>query len=295
MFLIVGLFIYIYFFYLGAGPAGKGENETERENVRWSTQPNDPATIAVAGFVMQEENQFPNRQNRQESLTMQEEMPFNQPNQLDWDARKLQAGPQSPYGVFRAAGNQGTAAQPFGVPEKVLQEGHWVGLEVIPLTPAVAKANNIPPEVPGVLIDEVTLLAADAGLLAGDVITAVNGKAVRDLKSFRRATKKVALSNRAVVSVYRDGNYRDVTVSGPEELGVAQMEAAPMILASSRSPHGYYGPCDSCHAISTIPVNTDQLMKDQGDSLAKVAPNIRAGTPPPHRSRGACTKCHIVL
>jgi hypothetical protein len=85
------------------------------------------------------------------------------------------------------------------------------------------------------------------------------------------------------------------------------MEGAPMILPTSKSPHGRLGPCDRCHAIyrngpnsnsvkpSKNALNPNELLKDQGDSLTKVAPNIRLGTPPPHRNRGACTSCHVVL
>jgi hypothetical protein len=168
-------------------------------------------------------------------------------------------------------------------------------MEVIPLTTAIAEVNGIPPEVTGVLIDEVTLLSAETGLCAGDVITAVNGKKVNDLKSFRLATREVAQSNRTNVSVYSGGKHKTIVIFSTEALGIAQMEAAPMILSTSKSPHGHYGPCDRCHAISRTPLNPNQLPKDQGDSLTKVAPNIRRGTPPSHRNRGTCTLCHVVL
>jgi ferredoxin len=184
------------------------------------------------------------------------------------------------------------------VPTKALDEGHWIGLEVIPLTPAVAKANKIPPEVTGALIDEVTLLSAESGLNAGDVVTAIDGRKVKDLMSFWAATKEVAESNRATITVYSRGIYKDIVVLVPRlwgSLGVAQMSSAPMILATDKSPHTYYGPCDKCHAISKTPLNTGQLAKDQGDVLIKVAPNIRIGMPPPHRDRGKCISCHVIL
>jgi membrane-associated protease RseP (regulator of RpoE activity) len=197
--------------------------------------------------------------------------------------------------------------QPIAASDKALIEGHWIGGEVIPLTAMIAKANSIPPDVAGVLIDEVTLLSAEVGLYAGDVITAINGKKVTDLKSFQQATKDVAQSNRATVSVYSGGKNKDIMVFSTEVLGIAQMEGAPMILATDRSPHAYYGPCDKCHVISTNAartkpilnspnaLNPNELLKDAGDNLTKVAPNIRIGTPPPHRNRGTCTLCHVVL
>jgi ferredoxin len=184
------------------------------------------------------------------------------------------------------------------VPNKALDEGHWIGLEVIPLTPAIAKANKIPPEVTGVLVDEVTLLSAESGIYAGDVVVAIDGRKIKDLMSFWLATKEVAESNRATITVYSRGIYKDIVVLVPRlwgSLGVAQMSSAPMILATDKSPHTYYGPCDKCHAISRTPLNAGQLAKDQGDVLIKVAPNIRIGTPPPHRNRGKCTLCHVIL
>lgn len=214
--------------------------------------------------------------------------PLKQPIQPGVPQGNPQPGPPAQL-------NQNAPLQPIAMPDKMFQEGHWIGLEVIPLIPAVARANSIPPDVAGVLIDEVTLLSAEVGFLAGDVITAVNGKKVTDLKSFWQATKEVGQSNRANVSVYSGGKNKNIDVFTTEALGIAQMEAAPMILATDKSPHGRYGPCDQCHTISKTPQNTGQLAKDLGDVLTKVAPTIRKGMIPPHRKRGTCTLCHVVL
>ncbi|MCG6533220.1 MAG: hypothetical protein L7F78_00720 [Syntrophales bacterium LBB04] len=292
---LICAFVYIYFFYLkGDNPhsltAPPAETEQAWDQARtappaeteqaWDNMsPENPNAVAAAGPIVQQQNPIgqPIQQN-----------PVQPPNQLN--------APQgNPGNIPPSQQNQNAPLQPVAVPDKALQEGHWIGLEVISLTPAIAKANSIPPDVAGVLIDEVTLLSAEVGLYAGDVITAVNGKKVTDLKSFHLATKEVAQSNRANVSVYSGGKSKDIVVFSTEALGIAQMEAAPMILATDKSPHGRYGPCDKCHAISKTPLNSGQLAKDQGDSLTKVAPNIRRGTPPPHRKRGTCTLCHVVL
>jgi hypothetical protein len=174
-------------------------------------------------------------------------------------------------------------------------EAHWIGLEVGPLTAAVVKASNIPPNVTGVLVDEVTLVSADAGLLAGDVITAINGTGINDLKSFKNATRQVAQAHQAEVTIYRRNGYKNITVTTPDDLGLAQVEGAPMILATDRAPHGYYGPCDTCHAIAPGGTNLNQMARDMGDILSKTAPNIKKGTPPPHGNRGTCSKCHVLL
>ena len=292
VFVLICAFLFVYFVYLkggnplsGMAPSAKTEAETER-NVE---PPNDPDVAPLAGPVGQQQN------------------PINQSNQqnLVGPPGQVVAPQGNPDIILPAQPNQNVPMQPTAVPDKALIEGHWIGGEVIPLTPAIAKANSIPPDVVGVLIDEVTLLSAAVGLDAGDVITAINGKKVTDLKSFQQATRDVAQSNRATVSVYSGGKYKDIMVFSTEALGIAQMESAPMILATDKSPHGYYGPCDKCHVISSAirtkttlnpnALNPNELLKDAGDNLTKVAPNIRSGTPPPHRNRGTCTLCHVVL
>lgn len=286
--------IYIYFFYQRTAPplfspAPPATTEREWERNWENVPPRDPNIVALAGTVDQPQSPI-NPQDSQNVIPRLNPLEAPQPN---------------PDPVPPALPTQNPPPQPIAVPaDMMLIEGHWIGLEVIPLTAAIAQANSIPADVTGALVDEVTLLSAEAGIYAGDVITAVNGKRVTDLKSFRLATVDAAQSNRADVSVYSGGKYKNVAVVGTEFLGVAQMEGAPMILPTSKSPHGYYGPCDRCHAIAKpgpSPVmtknalNPNELLKDQGDSLKKVAPNIRAGTPPPHRNRGTCIKCHIVL
>ena len=183
----------------------------------------------------------------------------------------------------------------FKFMKKYLVEGHWIGLEVGPLTPALATANGIPSNVKGVLVDEVTLLSADSGILAGDVITAINNFEIGDLFAFKAATSPIAMSKEATVTVFRAGTYNKIAVRSTEVLGIAQMEGAPMIRANSASPHSYYGPCEKCHAISKRGRNAGQMAKDGGDILAKTAPPIRWGMKPPHANRGTCTNCHTIL
>ena len=283
---LICAFIYIYFVYLrGGAPPSLTAPSAETEKAWDGVSPEAPDMVALPGPVVQPQN--PVNQLNQPNLVQR-------PNQLD----APQGNPNSILPAQPNQPNQNVPRQSMPVPNKALDEGHWIGLEVIPLTPAVAKTNKIPPEITGVLVDEVTLLSAESGLYAGDVVTAIDGKKIKDLMSFWLATKEVAESNRATIRVYSRGSYKDIVVLVPRlwgSLGVAQMSSAPMILATDKSPHTYYGPCDKCHAISRTPLNTGQLAKDQGDVLIKVAPNIRIGTPPPHRSRGTCTLCHVVM
>ncbi|MEI6666930.1 MAG: PDZ domain-containing protein [Acidobacteriota bacterium] len=291
--------VYVYFFYVRGAPVLRSVPQTtgETENERnWEqVPPKENRVVAVAGTVQQLESPIVPR-NAQNVTPL--------PNPLETpqgtSVAAAAAAPAAPNPDPLPSGpNPGAAAtvpgQPVVVPDVPFIEGHWIGLETIPLTAAIAQANAIPPEVTGVLIDEVTLLSAAVGIVAGDVITAVNGKKVTDLKTFQAATKDVAQSNKASVALFSGGKPKTMMVVGTDALGVAQMEAAPMILATARSPHPYYGPCDRCHAIAKNGFNANQLLKDQGDALNKVAPNIRAGTLPPHRNRGKCTSCHVVI
>jgi hypothetical protein len=317
MLVMIASFVYVYFFYLADGPARKKEAaEVENEIARQAPPTTNPnaAAAPVAGIIMKEENpfnmgnepgqmnvlngnQFFSQQNRQDPLALQEENPFTQRTKkprLSRQAADPNVQPaqlQYPYGFP----DQNVVAVAGGAMGKVWIEAHWIGMEAGPLLPAVAKANNIPPDVAGVFVDEVTLVAADSGMLAGDVITQVNNVHVNDLKSFKYATNLVAQTNQTQVTVYRRGNYKNLMISSPDALGVAQIEGAPMILATDRAPHGYYGPCDKCHAIAPGRTNLNQMAKDLGDILAKGAPNIRKGTPAPHGNRGACSKCHVLL
>jgi hypothetical protein len=313
--MIIGSFVYVYFFYLTDAPARNREAaEAETEFARPVVpQAATNGTTPVAGIVMKEENPFNigndpgqmnvlngsrffEQQNRQNPVALREENPFTQrtrksrlSRQPDPNGQPVQM--QYPYGFS----GQNIVPVAGGALGKTWIEAHWIGLEVGPLNAAVAKANNIPPDVAGVLVDEVTLVSADAGLLAGDVITAVNGTGINDLKSFKNATRQVAMATQAVVTIYRRGIFKKITVNTPDELGLAQVEGAPMILATERAPHGYYGPCDTCHSIAPGTANLNQMARDLGDVLATTAPNIKMGTPPPHRPRGACTKCHVLL
>ncbi|MBC8412311.1 PDZ domain-containing protein [bacterium] len=201
-----------------------------------------------------------------------------------------------PYGIQMIARTELTPpSTQTGALDKILQEGHWIGLEVVPLTAAIALANGVPENVTGVLVDEVTLVSAESGLLAGDVITAIDSQKVTNLRSFKAATALVQALNQSMVTVYRNGNYQDIAVNNGEQLGLAQMEAAPMILPTDASPHGYYGPCDRCHTISKTAKNTGQMKKDAGDILTVTAHPIKWGSESRHRNRGTCTNCHNVI
>jgi len=171
-------------------------------------------------------------------------------------------------------------------------EAHWQGLELVPKTPALAAALRLPPEVPGVVVDDVTLPADLQGFQAGDLVTHVGQVATPHLVAFIRATDQVRDQQRAQVGLVRDGTPRSLVLTALlTRLGVANGDSPPMIPAGARMPHPYRGPCTNCHRIGT----TGALAADQGDAITTTAPVIRAGARRPHEDRGPCATCHQIL
>lgn len=180
-------------------------------------------------------------------------------------------------------------SSPMG--RSIFMEGHWMGMEVGPLTSRLATSLAIPASVSGVLVDEVTLLSAGQGLLAGDVVVSIAGQDTANLDQFLEASKKVKTSKKVVISVFRRGKYLSIPLRSDSDIGFAQMEAAPMIRPTDTAPHRYYGPCTNCHTIGS----TGQLSADLGDTIKRPLPSVRGGAPSPHRNYGKCAKCHKVL
>ncbi|WP_130470107.1 magnetosome magnetite formation protein MamP [Candidatus Magnetaquicoccus inordinatus] len=186
--------------------------------------------------------------------------------------------------------SQADTLKPFMNPKARLAEGHWKGLEALPLSVELKKKLRLPMELEGLLVDEVTLNAAAAGLLAGDVILAVNSQRIRTLEELKSATLRIQLAKSATITVYRAGKVQNFLLVAKNSLGQAQVETAPMILPGEIMPHPYRGPCTQCHAIGT----TGHIVPDP-DGIVLPPPAIRAGTPAPHKDRGPCQACHQII
>jgi len=171
-------------------------------------------------------------------------------------------------------------------------EAHWQGLEVIPNTPQVARALKLPRDVPGVIVDDVTLPADLQGFQAGDLVTHVGQAPTPDLLRFIEATARLRDQPQAGMIIVRDGIYQAGTlVALMGRMGTANGETPSMIPPSARMPHPHRGACTNCHRIGT----TGTLPVDQGDLIAQDPPAIRIGDSRPHQDRGPCTTCHQVL
>jgi len=204
----------------------------------------------------------------------------------------------SPVQQTALSSAQGTGTLPSPLEQnaasKEFIEGHWLGLEVIPLTPELAQEYGIPDGEQGVLVDEVTLEAAESGILAGDMVHAINGRATPDLEEFFHATIQAQGLGQATIEVGRRGPTMSfgLTARNTSKLGFAQMEAAQPIKPGSISPHRSRGKaCTKCHIIMKT---GGQLPTDGGDILP-TPPPIRPNATPLHENRGACYACHAIL
>ncbi len=178
----------------------------------------------------------------------------------------------------------------FVSPDIRLHEGHWQGMEALLLTAELKRKLRLPMNLEGLLIDEVTLNAAASGLLASDVLIAINGRQVVTLDGLARESRRVKNRNNASLTVIRNGRVKKFTLRGGGALGFAQMETAPMILPGAIMPHPYRGECTMCHPIGS----TGHIVPDPGGVILP-PPSIRKNAARPHRDRGPCAACHIIL
>jgi hypothetical protein len=181
----------------------------------------------------------------------------------------------------------------YADPAIQLSEGHWQGMEALPLSTELKKKLKLPRRLMGLLIDEVTLYAAESGLMAGDVLVAVNSRPVLTIEDLVRESKRLQSRNSATLTAYRKEEWKTFTLRVPpgDNLGFAQVETAPMVLPGAMRPHPYRGPCSSCHRIA----QTGQPMMPDPDGIILPPPPIRANAPMPHQDRGPCHVCHKII
>ncbi len=201
------------------------------------------------------------------------------------EAGAINGGQNDPKLILPSPKEQGAA-------HKELIEGHWLGMELIPLTPELAKEYQVPVDSKGLLVDEISLEAAESGILAGDVVLAVNGIATPDIAAFTEATRRVKNRYKATILVSRRGQLLECIFSSTRTLGFSQNEAAQPITPNAISPHRNRNmPCTACHIIM---ITGGQLPTDAGDILPNPPP-ITKGAISPHEYRGKCNTCHIIL
>lgn len=125
--------------------------------------------------------------------------------------------------LSRAGGNQGVG---FAVPGNMaravmnqLSKGGkvvrgYIGTSIQDVTPEVAKAFGLS-EARGALVGEVTEggPAAKAGIVKGDIITAVDGQSVLDNRELRLKISQMAPGTPVKLKLFRDGKERETTIT----------------------------------------------------------------------------------
>ncbi len=119
--------------------------------------------------------------------------------------------------------------------EKTLASGQkvphpYIGVQMINLTPEIARENNNNPnspiivaEVDGILVVQVVpnSPAQRAGLRRGDVIVAVNGKQVKDGTDLQKIVEKAGINATLTVKLYRGDRLSELTVKTEQLQGVS--------------------------------------------------------------------------
>jgi serine protease Do/serine protease DegQ len=103
-----------------------------------------------------------------------------------------------------------------------------LGVNIQTLAPEIAQSMGLPETTQGALVSQVVdgSAAEKAGVKAGDVVTAVNGRPVKDAGSLRNAIGLLAIGESVELSLIRDGKPRRVTALVSERDAAAEAKAA---------------------------------------------------------------------
>jgi serine protease Do len=90
----------------------------------------------------------------------------------------------------------------------------WLGVQIQPVTPGIAESLGLKQAV-GAMVDEPQpdSPAAKAGIEAGDIITAVNGTAVKDARDLARTVGMMAPDTAVKLDVVRKGESKSISVT----------------------------------------------------------------------------------
>ena len=110
-----------------------------------------------------------------------------------------------------------------------------LGVTIAPVTPDIAEALTLG-TAGGALITQVAKdsAAARAGLRAGDIVTALNGRGVKSAAEFRNAIGLLRVGEKVEIALLRDGQARKVTAEVADPTTQASAESAD----SSSVPEG---------------------------------------------------------
>ena len=103
-----------------------------------------------------------------------------------------------------------------------------LGVNIQTLTPDIAKSMELGDNAQGALVSQVIegSAAEKAGIKAGDVITSVNGKAVKDAAALRNSIGMLSVGDHVDVGLLRDGKPRRITAVISERDTTAEAKGA---------------------------------------------------------------------
>jgi serine protease Do len=132
----------------------------------------------------------------------------------------------------RGGGNDGVG---FAIPtamvstvlDAIVDDGHvtrgWLGVSIQPLTDELARSFGLDTDASGVLLADVLAdgPAESAGLLAGDVVTNIEGEPMDDTNELRMAVAAGEPGDDLTLEIVRDGKTQEVDVTLGERPGAA--------------------------------------------------------------------------
>ena len=112
-----------------------------------------------------------------------------------------------------------------------------LGVNIQTLAPEIAQSMGLPDTTQGALVSQVVdgSAAEKAGVKAGDVITAVNGRPVKDAGSLRNSIGLLSIGEKVDLSLLRDGKPRRVTATVSERDAAAEAKARRRALRASKA------------------------------------------------------------
>ena len=156
--------------------------------------------------------------------------------------------------------------------QQLKDKGHvtrgWIGVQIQPVTPTIAEAIGLKtPEGALVAQLEPNSPAAKVGIEIGDVITSVNGEAVKDSRDLARRIAAMTPGTAINVSVFRNGQEKMITVTLGELPRTSVEATAAEQRAASEAP---------TLGLTLAPASSVPSAGDRGVVITEINPTGRA-------------------
>lgn len=161
---------------------------------------------------------------------------------VDGDVIGVNTAIYSPSGGSVGIGFDIPAQTAKMVVAQLKEHGHvtrgWLGVQIQPVTAGIAESLGMK-KAEGAMVDEPQAgsPAAKAGIESGDVITAVNGKPIKDARELARAIGIMAPDSTAKLDILRKGENRTISVTLGQAPNQEQAAAETGTEQPSNTPH----------------------------------------------------------